>query len=468
MIKMGGSSSCDTAVIGAGIGGYVTAIRAAQLGMNVTLIEKGDVGGTCLNRGCIPMKALLASTHLLRKIRQSEDFGIFVKDVSIDFKKVMARKDAIVNTHTNGVKYLLKKNRIRLVEGKGTIASANRIHVEKVDKTEENISAQYTVIASGSEPTEPSNIRIDRKRIITTNEALGLHEVPRSVAIIDGEVMGLEFAEIFNALGASVKILEKTPNILPSLDGDLGKALHRIFKKTGIEIHTDVDIESVTVKSDERARIKAASSGSQLEFDVDRVLLTERKPFTKDLGLENVGVQLREGSVVVDEHMRTSIPNIYAVGDVTGSKMFAHVAFAEGIVAAENMAGMERTIDYRTVPTCVYTSPEIASVGLSEEAADKLGYNVSIGRFPYMANGRASTMGEREGFVKVISDKETDEILGVHILGPNATDLIGEATIAIRLECTSEELGRTIHAHPTLGEAIMEAALAVSGKSIHI
>jgi len=468
VIKMAGSSSCDIAIIGAGIGGYVTAIRAAQLEMSVTLIEKGDVGGTCLNLGCIPMKALLASTHLLRKIRQSEDFGIFVKDVSVDFKKLMARKDTIVNTHTNGVKYLLKKNKIRLVEGKGTIASANRIHVEKVDKTEENISAQYTVIASGSEPAEPSNIHIDRKRIVTTDEVLRLDDVPQSVAIIGGEVMGLEFAEVFNALGASVKILEKTPSILPSLDHDLGKAIHRILKKRGIEIQTDVDIESVNVRSDERARIKAASSGSELELDVDKVVLTERKPFTKDLDLEKVGVQLREGSVVVDERMRTSVPNIFAVGDVTGGRTFAHLAFAEGIVAAENMAGMERTMDYRTVPTCVYTSPEIASVGLSEEAAVKLGYNVSIGRFPYMANGRASTLGEREGFVKIVSDRETDEILGVHILGPNATDLIGEATIAIRLECTSEELGRTIHAHPTLSEAIMEAALAVSGKSIHI
>jgi len=463
------SSSRDVVVIGAGIGGYVTAIRASQLGKDVALIEKGNVGGTCLNRGCIPVKALLASTLLLHRIGQSEDFGITVKEASADFKKIVARKDAVVSRLTNGVKYLLKKNKIRLIEGNGTVSSKNRVHVKKVDSEEEDIVANAIVIASGSEPEVPSNIQVDGERIITTDEALRLEAVPESVAIIGAGIIGVEFADIFNVLGVDVKVFEKMPSILPSLDGDLSKAFQTILKRRGIEIHTGVDVDSVTVEGDGRVRVKAVSSGTQLDSRVEKALLAVgRKPFSKGLGLENVGVQLRDGAIMVDEHMKTDVPNIYAVGDVTGGRMFAHTAFAEGIVAAENIAGIETSMDYKAVPTCVHTSPEIASVGLSEEKAVKLGYNVSIGRFPYMANGKALTLGEREGFVKVVSDRETDEILGVHILSPNATDLIGEAAIAIRLECTSEELGKTIHAHPTLGEAIMEAALAVSGKAIHI
>jgi len=461
-------SSCDVAVIGAGIGGYVSAIRAAQLGMNVVLIEKGSIGGTCLNLGCIPTKALLASTHLLLKIRRSEDFGITVREASVDFGKMMIRKDTIVKNLALGVSYLLKKNKVRLIKGKGTILSKNRIHIRKVDGTEENIDTRYIIVASGSDPEEPPGIHIDRERIITTDDSFRLDCAPESMAIIGGGIIGVEFAQIFNALGTCVNILEKMPNILPLLDVDLGEAFRRILEGRGIDIHTQVDLESVMIGDDGRAKIKAASPSSHLELSVEKVLLTGRSAFTKDLGLESVGVKLRDTFIVVDEHMRTNIPNIYAVGDVTGGKMFAHVAFSEAVVAAENIAGTETTMDYRGVPTCVYTSPEIASVGLSEAEASKLGYGVSIGKFPYLANGRALTLGEREGFVKIVSDRETDEILGVHILGSNATELIGEAAIAMRLECTSQELGKAIHAHPTLSEAIMEAARALSRKAIHI
>jgi len=468
-MRMVGSHSYDVAVIGAGIGGYTAAIRASQLGMNVAIIEKGNVGGTCVNLGCTPTKALLASTNLLQKIRQSEDFGIIVGDVSADLKKMMVRKDATVNRLTNGVKYLLKKNKICLLEGKATVLSNNRVQVKNADGREQQIDADAIIIASGSEPAEPPNIRVDKKVMITTDEALRLEAPPESIAIIGGGIIGVEFAEIFNALGVNVKVLEKMPAVLPLLDGDLSKLLHRILKRRGIEIYTNVNIQSASVDSDGKAAIKAVSSGSQLDLKVERVLLaTERRPVTEDLGLENVGVQLRDGFIIVDKHMRTNVPSIYAVGDVTGGKMLAHAAFIEGIVAAENIAGTETTIDHRTVPTCVYTSPEIASVGLSEQEATNLGHKVIVGRFPYMANGRALTLGEKEGFAKVVSDTDTDEILGVHIIGPNATELIGEAATAMRLECTSEELGKTVHAHPTLSEAIMEAALAVSERAVHI
>jgi len=462
------SSSCDVAVIGAGVGGYVTAIRASQLGMSVTIVERGQVGGTCLNRGCIPTKALLASTSLLEKIRRPEDFGIIVKDVSVDFERMMARKEAIVGRLTEGVRHLLRKNGVRLVEGRGAITSRSQVHVKGADGTKEHIKAGSIVIASGSEPRELPNIRADGERVITTDEALRLGGPPESMAIVGGGMFGVEFAQIFQSLGADVKILEKAPRILPSLDSDLGKAFQRTLKRRGIEVFTSVSSESATVEGD-GVRLRAAAGGSQLELRVEKVLIAAgRKSVTEGIGLENIGLQLRDGFIPVDEHMRTGVPNVYAVGDVTGGKMLAHVAFAEGVVAAESIAGMETRIDHRAVPICVYTSPEIASVGLSEEEATERGYSVSVGRFPYTANGRALTLGEREGFVKIVADRETDEVLGVHILGSNASELIGEAAVAIRLECTAEELGRVIHPHPTLGEALMEAASAVSGRAIHI
>ena len=462
------SGSFDAVVIGAGLGGYVTAIRASQLGMNVAVIEGGKVGGTCTNRGCIPTVALLTSTSLLEKIKRSEEYGIIAKDVSVDFKRMTARKEAIVNRLGKGVRYLLRKNKVRLVEGWATIKSRSQVDVERTDGTRELIEAGNIVMASGSEPKEMSNLQTDRERIITTDEALDLETPPESIAVVGGGIIGVEFAQIFRSLGADVKILEKMPRILPSFDSDLGKAFQRILKRRGIKVYTGVSSESATV-DDDGIHLRAVSGASQIDVAVEKVLITVgRKPATEGLGLENIGVQLREGFIAVDEHMRTSVPNVYAVGDVTGGRMFAHVAFAEGVVAAENIAGMGTMIDYKAVPACVYTSPQIASVGLSEEEAVELGYDISVGSFPYMANGRALTLEEKDGFVKIVADRDTDEILGVHILGPNASDLISEATVAMRLECTSDELGRAIHPHPTLSEAIMEAALAVSGKAIHI
>ncbi|MFQ6096005.1 MAG: dihydrolipoyl dehydrogenase [Candidatus Bathyarchaeia archaeon] len=461
-------SSFDVVVIGAGIGGYAAAIRASQLGMNVAVIERGKIGGTCTNRGCIPTVALLTSTSLLEKIKRSEEYGITAKDVSVNFERMMAAKDALVNRLGRGVKYLLRKNKVRLVEGWGSIKSRSQVDIDRIDGTKEHIETRNIIIASGSEPKETPNLKPDGERIITTDEALELDTPPESIAVIGGGIIGLEFAQIFRSLGAEVKVLEKTARVLPSLDGDLGKAVQRIIKKRGIEVFTGVSSESTKVE-DGGVRLRATSNGSQIDLKVKKVLIAVgRKPVTRGLGLENIGVRLREGFIAVDEHMSTNVPNIYAVGDVTGGKLFAHVAFAEGVVAAENIAGTETKIDYRTVPTCVYTSPQIASVGLSEEEAVELGYSISVGRFPYIANGRALMLGGKDGFVKIVTDKETDEILGVHILGTNASDLIGEAAVALRLECTSEELGRVIHPHPTLSEAIMEAALAVSGRAIHI
>jgi dihydrolipoamide dehydrogenase len=468
MRRMPESSSCDVAVIGAGIGGYVAAIRASQLGMKAVVLEGGKVGGTCVNNGCIPTLALLACTSLLEKIKRSEDYGIDVKDVSVNYEKVMTRKEAVVNRLADGVKYLLRKNDVRLVEGWGAIKSYRQVDVETIDGKKERIEARNIVIATGSKPKEMPNAQFDGDQIIATDEALRLNTPPESIAIVGGGILGVEFAQIFRSLGAEVNILERMPCILPSMDSDLGKAFQRILKKGGIRIFTTVSSESVKTKGGE-VILSATSQGSNIDLETEKILITVgRKPFTKGLNLEKVGVQLRDDFIAVDEHMRTNIPNIYAVGDVTGGRLFAHVAFAEGIVAAENIAGMETSFNYRAVPACVFTSPEIASVGLSEEEAVELGYDISLGRFPYTANGRARALGERDGFVKIVTDKETDEILGVHIFGPNASNLISEAVVAMRLECTSEELSKAIHPHPSLSEAIMEAALDVSARAIHI
>ncbi|MCW4020737.1 MAG: dihydrolipoyl dehydrogenase, partial [Candidatus Bathyarchaeota archaeon] len=440
-----------------------------QLGKRVALIEKDKVGGTCLNLGCIPTKALLATADLLSRVKRSEEFGILMGEVTVDFGKVMARKEAVVNRLIEGVRFLIKKNKISLIEGKATVLSKNQIRVQKPDGSEETFEAENLIMATGLERSKPSYAAVDEEKILTTRGALSLKVCPESLVVIGGGIMGIEFAVIFDALGSDVKILEATSHLLPTLDNEIGRNYQRILKKKGIEVHLNAEVASVKVKPNGKVGITATSRGSQLDIETEKALVTdERKPSSNGLGLENLGVQMKDGFIIVDEHLKTSVPNIYAVGDVTGGKMFAHVAAAEGIVAAENIAGLEATIDYKTVSTCMYCQPEAASVGLSEDEAKRQGCKVSVGKFPLLANGRALTLGETDGFAKVVCDEETGEILGVHLIGPHATDLIGEAALAMSLECTSEELGGLIHPHPTIGEALMEAARNVSKKAIHV
>jgi len=466
---MAGSYRYDAVVIGAGIGGYVSAIRLAQLGKRVALIEKDRLGGMCLNRGCIPTKTLLATADLLGKAKRSEEFGLSLGDVSVDFQKAMARKDAVVDCLIRGVRFLVKKNKIQFIEGQGRILSRNQIGVAKADGSEETIETEDIVIATGSEEARHSFAEIDDERILTTKGALRLRNAPKSLAVIGGDIIGIEFAVIFNALGTNVKILEASPNLLPALDEDIGRNYQGILKKKAVEVHLNTDVRSVEVKPNGRVGTKAVVKDSQLDIETEKALITDsRRPMSKDLGLEKVGVQTRDGFIVVDEHLRTSVPSIFAVGDVTGGNMFAHVAIAEGVAAAENIAGLESTIDYGTVPTCMHCQPEVASVGLSEAEAKEQGYNVAVGKFPLLANGGALALGETDGFAKVVCDGETSEILGIHLVGPRATDLIGEAVLAMRMECTAEELGSLMHPHPTIGEALMEAARAVTKKAIQI
>jgi len=459
----------DVAVIGAGIGGYVSAIRSAQLEKKVVLIEKDRLGGMCLNWGCIPTKTLLATAELLYKVRRSEELGFRIANMAIDFEQVMIRKDDIVSRLVDGVKFLLGKNKVTLMEGKATFLTENQVLVLKSDGGKETIEAENIIIATGSDEPKPSYVEIDEERILASKGALKLKQIPESLTIVGGDVIGIEFAVIFNSFGTYVKILEAAPNLLPELDKDIGTTYQRILRKRGIDVHVNSRVNSVKVKPNDRIEIKVLSRGSQLDMETEKVLISgKRSPLTKDLGLEKIGVQTKYGFIVVDEHQRTSVSSIYAVGDVTGGKMLAHIAEAQGIVAAENIAGLESTVDYKTVPTCMYCQPEVASVGFSEDEAKERGYEVAIGKFPLQASGRALTLGEIDGFAKIVCDDETGEILGAHLIGPHATDLIGEAALAMKLECTSEEIGTLIHPHPNIGEALMEAARAVSKKAIHI
>ena len=466
---MASSNKFDAVVIGAGIGGYVSAIRLAQLEKQVALIEKDRLGGLCLNWGCIPTETLLATADFLGKAKRSEEFGVHLGDVSVDFGEAMARKDAVVDRLVRGVQFLIKKNKIQLIGGEGKVLSRNQIRVLKPDGSEETLETDTMIIATGSEEARPSYAEIDEEKILTTRGALNLKRAPESLAVIGGDIMGIEFAVIFDALGAKVQILEASENLLPELDYDVGRTYQRILRKKGIEVHLKTEAKSVKVKPDGGVSIKAIAGGSQLDLEAEKALITDgRRPASKDLGLEKVGVKTKDGFILVDEHLRTNVPSIYAVGDITGGKMFAHVAIAEGIVVAENIAGLESTIDYATVPTCMYCQPEVASVGLSEAEAKEQRYNVAVGKFPLLANGRALALGESDGFAKVVCDGETGEILGIHLVAPHATDLIGEAALAMRMECTPEELGSLMHPHPTISEALMEAARAVTKKAIQI
>ena len=467
---MTNSSQCDVAVIGAGIGGYVSAIRSAQLGKTVVLIEKDPmVGGTCVNRGCIPTKTLLATADFLNKVAKAEDLGVHLDGLKVDFEKVMARKDAVVNRLIRGVEYLIKKNRITLVKGKGQLISKNQILVQKSSGGEDTIFAKNIIIATGSEEPRPSYATIDEDKILTSKGALNLKKCPESLAVIGGDIIGVEFAVIFRALGSNVKIFGFAPSLLSMFDAEISKNYERILKKKGIEIYVNTTVKSVKIESNRMVGTDALVKESEIHVETEKTLIADsRRPVSSGLGLEEIGIEIKDGFVVVDNHQRTNIQNIYAIGDVIGGKMFAHVALVEGIVAAENIAGHESVMDHKPVPICVYCEPEISSVGLSEDEAKQQGYDVAVGKFPLQANGRALALGETDGFAKVVCDRGTGEILGVHLIGPHATDLIGEAALAIKLECTSEEIGELIHPHPTISEALMEAARAVSNKAMQI
>src|SRR3989454_451121 len=455
------AGSYDVEIVGGGPGGYVVAIRAAQLGAKTAIIEKDRLGGTCLVRGCIPTKALLQSSELYTLAKGGAPFGLVAENIGFDWAAAQKRKTAVVNQLVKGVEGLLKAGGVTMVSGAARLAGNGAIEVAG-----DRLQAKDIVIATGSAvsriPLKGAELTIDSDAI------LELKEIPRRLAVIGGGVVGMEFAAMFAALGSKVTVLEMLPQVLPMVDADLVTVYAKHLAGLGGEIHTDSKVAEVA-KAGGGLQVRFSTGGEGGASDADQVLLAVgRSPYTEGLGAEAAGVKLERGRVVVDDHLRTTAPGVWAIGDVIGGIMLAHVASYEGICAVENIAGHERTPDYHAAPNCVYTDPEIAHVGLGEKDAKERGLDIKIGRFPFAASGRALTLGQSEGFVKVIADAQSSRLLGVHIIGPRATDLIAEATLAIQNGLTLEQLDLTIHAHPTLPESIMEAALAAQGRAIHI
>jgi len=469
----------DVVIIGSGTGGYVAAIRAAQLGLKTAVVERAPVlGGTCLNWGCIPTKALLEHAHALKVAQDWKEWGLTLGQASIglDMNQVQARKDKIVKGLTGGVEFLFKKNKIDWIKGSGRLAGKAKVEITEGDKQTLAVKKEI-VVATGSQPRSVPGVEIDRQRIITSDEAIGLKTIPKSIVIMGSGAVGVEFASIFRRFGSEVTIIELLPRLVPVEDEAVSAELERSFKKQGIKVLTGTKVSSA----------KAGGSGVDIEFSAAQgtdgkaqkisaellLVATGRGPVTSGLGAEEAGLQLDRGYVRVDQQFRTSVPGISAIGDVItfdtpGHQQLAHLSSAEGIALAERIAGQEfRAINYEQVPGCTYCDPEIGSVGLTEAKAKERGFDVRVGTFKFGVLGRARIANETEGFVKIVADKKYDEVLGVHMIGPRSTELVSEATLALRLECTVEELIRTIHAHPTMSEAVAEAAHAAHGAAIH-
>ncbi len=458
------TGECDIAVIGGGSGGYVAAIKAAQLGAKVSLIERDEIGGTCVNRGCIPTKVLLTASELLTSKKKFLEYGIDVGKFSVNYEKLLSKKNSVVRTLVKGVEKLLEKNSIQLIRGVGRLVSNNEINITLKDEKNFNLHANKIIIATGSEA--PKREFIGFEDILTTDDALALNRPPKSIVIVGGGPTGVEFACLFNTLGADVTLIEMMPQILPTEDGEIAFLLNSQLEKSGIKTMVNANVKQISGGINEKT-ILVEGKDEEKTFKVEKVLVAFGRILnTQDIGLENVGIKIENKRICVNEKMETSVPGIYAVGDVTGG-MYAHTAFVEGEIAAKNAMGEEVSIDRRVVPRCIYCVPEVAAVGLTEEQANEKGFNVKIGRFPYAYNGRALTLNEGDGLVKVIADDKTGEILGVHIIGFNSSELIAEAALAMKLECTIDEITETIHAHPTLTEAFKEAALDVKGQAIH-
>ena len=459
--------SSKVVVIGGGPGGYVAAIRAAQLNSEVVLIEKDELGGTCLNRGCIPTKTLLESADTFWKVKeQGAALGISTPGVFLDFSAVNKRKQNTVKQLVSGVEFLLNKNKVSVVRGVATIIDPRTV---KVAGRDEEIRADSIVIATGSVPSTISVPGIDSEGVMDSDEFLNLEQIPGSVAIIGGGVVGIEFAQIMHRMGAAVTVIEMMPQILPNEDLELAQMLESILKREGIEVFTNATVSEIKATEDGSKAVLFSTQDSSGERVAEKVLIAVgRNPAVNGLGLEKLGINLNENQIVVDEKMQTNVPGVYAVGDVVGGVRLAHVASAEGKCAVENIAGIDASMNYRVVPRCIYTSPEVACVGLTEAQAKEKYNDVIVGRFPLAGNSKAVITGETNGLVKVIAESRYGEVIGVETLAPHATELIAEAVLGMRLEATVDDFASAVHAHPTVSEAIMEAALNVKGKAIHI
>ena len=459
----------DVAIIGSGPGGYVAAIRASQLGLRVALIEKYQkFGGTCLHWGCIPTKALLLNADLYEKALHGREFGILYKDINLDFRLVRARKDKIVKKLSMGTDFLMKKNKIVTFQGKGTITAPGAIQVE--GESTADIRARNTLVATGSEAKLLPGLNLDGKLILTNKEILDLESVPKSLLVVGAGAVGVEFASIFARFGTEVTIVEMLPRVLPLEDYEISEELRKLLTRRKIKILTDARLENISVQEGQVQTLVTVAGGETRTITTEKALIAVgRRPVSDNIGLEKLRVATTRGFIAVDQHMETSVPGVFAIGDVIPTQQLAHLASHEGMLAVTHMAGKStQPINYDLVPACTYCSPEVASVGLSEHAAKERGHDISVSKFPFAAVGKATILGENDGFVKLVCEKKYKQILGVHMIGPHVTELIAEGTALVGLEAAAEDVSHLIHAHPTVSEGIMEAAHAIYGSAIHL
>ena len=456
----------DVIVIGSGPGGYVAAIRAGQLGMKAAVVERSELGGVCLNWGCIPSKALLKNAEVLNYVQHAGEYGITVDNYDADFGKAIDRSRKVVKKLTDGIGFLLKKNNVDVFEGFGTLISPNQVQIERINKT---LQTKNVIIATGARFRDLPNLPFDGRIVITSREALELREVPEKVVIVGGGATGAEFAYLWSKYGAEVTIVELMPHLVPNEDVEISQALERSFRRQGIKAVTGAKVDSVQI-SGSKAKVTISSEKEPLEVECDKVLVAVgNQGNIENIGLEKVGVETERNYVSVNEVLQTSVGNIYAIGDVTGKMLLAHVASAQGVTAVEHIAGLNPPLlDYDLMPRATYCKPQIASFGLTEAQAKEQGHDVKIGKFPMVASGKALALGDTEGLVKVVVDAEIGDILGAHMIGSEVTELLGELGMARLLESTNKELGWLVHPHPTISETIKEAALAADGEAVHV
>ncbi|MEH7106250.1 dihydrolipoyl dehydrogenase [Bacillus sp. JJ1764] len=467
----------DLVVLGGGTGGYVAAIRASQLGLKTAIVEKGKLGGTCLHKGCIPSKALLRSAEVYATTKRSEEYGVLAHDITVNFNKVQERKIKIIDQLHKGVQFLMKQGKIDVFEGIGRILGPSifspmpgTISVE-MNNGEENemLIPKNVIIATGSRPRTLPGLDIDGQYVMSSDEALEMEQLPESIVIVGGGVIGIEWASMLSDFGVEVTVIEYADRIIPTEDKEISKEMQRLMKKKGIKIVTSAKVLSETLVKDNGVTISAEVKGSVKEFKAEKILVSVgRQANVEGIGLDNTEIQVDRGFITTNEFFQTKESHIYAIGDVIGGLQLAHVASHEGIIAVEHIAGKDPSpLQYDLVSRCIYSHPEVSSVGITEDQAKEKGFKVKVGKFSFKGIGKALVFGESDGFVKIVADEETNDILGVHMIGPHVTDMISEAGLAMVLDATPWEIGHTIHPHPTLSEAIGEAALAVDGKAIH-
>lgn len=459
----------DVIVIGSGPGGYVAAIRASQLGMKVGVVERENLGGICLNWGCIPTKALLKSAQVYEYASHAADYGVVTADVKPDFEKMVARSRGVADGMSKGIQFLFKKNKIEVLTGFGKLKDNHTVTVTAADGTAADYTAKHIILATGARSRELPNLKQDGVKIIGYRQALTLPKQPKSMVVVGSGAIGSEFAYFYNAIGTQVTLVEFLPNIVPLEDEEVSKTLERSFKKVGVKVMTNSSVESVDT-SGELCKVKIQTKKGVEEIEAEIVLSAVGiAPNVEGIGLEELGIEMEKGKVKVDQFYRTNVEGVYAIGDIIPGPALAHVASAEGITCVEKIAGLDvHPVNYKNIPGCTYTTPEVSSVGMSEKAAIEAGYEIKVGKFPFTASGKASAAGQKDGFVKLIFDAKYGELLGAHMIGGNVTEMIAELVVARNLETTGHELIKSIHPHPTMSEAIMEAAAAAYGEVIHM